>query len=278
MKTLLSLFGATILALVLGSSALAQDAMPAATPRPRPPIADDKQLLISGSFELPRVKERTASDKGGTPIKFSQGEWMALHGNQENTKGEVVAGLSNEQAHTGKQGLYVEFRHARTPSAGIVLTSALIRIKPSEKYRINIWGKMDAKSPILLDQLDPSLRLQADFFQADGQTQTGDSLLQTQPIPGVAGRPLFFTSEGWNEYYAEPTAPEDAAFIKVTWTVLMPTQGGEVAGTIYFDDAGIRGEKPVDAPEPPDAPAEGTAPAAGPAVPAPAVATPAKAP
>jgi hypothetical protein len=231
--------------------------------------------METGAFEAPRVGKRTPYDKGGNLVPYSQGEWVRFAGNAATKDGTLVAGLTNEVARTGRQSLYVEFRHQTAQNAAIELASRLVRIKSDAQYHVAIWGRTDAKNPLTIDQRIPLLRVEIDFFQADQQTQTGTSIIQLQPIPGTPNLPPLFPTTRWGEFYVNAKAPADAAYIRVTWAWISSADKGETTGVAYFDDATIEGEKPP--PEPVAAEPEPTAAPAAPVKPseaAPAAATP----
>jgi hypothetical protein len=262
---------------LVAGAAQAQTAAPPPAAGAKPPVqtvpkrtaAPANQILEYGSFELPRVQERKPKLKGGNFLLFTSDEWMDFHGEPDSSHGSLVIGLTNEVARTGRQSMYVEFSKLRKARAEAVLASQLIAIKPDQPYRVGIWGRMDKKQALTLDQPLPMLRLQVDFFQSDGETQTGDQVFRAQPMPGSRDRPPFFVSKEWREYYADMQTPEDAGFLKITWSWTSPQEPGEINGVMYFDDATLVGEK-VEVPEEPPEPApDGT-----PAVPAPAPAAP----
>jgi hypothetical protein len=244
---------------------------------PRPPFARDNQLIETGGFEMPRVTGRMPKElPGGNFLKFAQGEWVQFSSSPKGVLGGMTAGLTNDIAHSGRQSLYVSFDHVKEPLAAVYLSTDLIPVKAGSPYHVSIWGRIDRKNPITLDQRVPVLRLQAEFFTADHETQTGETIVKVQPIPGTPNRPLMFTSERWTEYFADLTPPEDGAFIKVTWVWSTTSDAGVTNGIAYFDDATIEGEKvePVETPEPTDEKPPGT-PAAPGAPAAPDAATPA---
>lgn len=257
-------------------------ARPAAPPRP--PFARENQLIETGGFEMPHVTGRMPKElPGGNFLKFAQGEWVQFSSSPKALLGGMTAGLTNEIAHSGRQSLYVSFTNVKERLASVSLSTDLVPVKPSSRYHVAIWGRIDRKNPITLDQRVPVLRLHAEFFKDDHETQTGETVVRVQPIPGTPNRPLMFTSDRWTEYFADLTAPEDGAYIKVTWVWSTTSDAGLTNGVAYFDDATIEGEKvePVETPEPteekpPGAPTTPAAPgasatpeAAPPAVPAP---------
>jgi len=199
-------------------------------------------LLYTGSFERPRVKARTTKEGGGSPVvTVGRREWARFDHKQGDKGGQLLAGLTNEIARTGQQSLYVEFNKLTALLSTAELASEMISILPGQPYRISIWGRVDKQRPLTLDQRIPSLRLEVEFFQADQETQTGESEFRTQPIPGSPGSRPLFNSENWAEFATEITAPEDAAFLRMTWTVASSPQTGETNGVIFFDDANVKG-------------------------------------
>jgi hypothetical protein len=247
----------------------AAGAQPPAPAAPKRTPAPANQILEFGSFELPRVQARMPKLKGGNFLLFTSDEWMDFHGEPDSSHGSLVIGLTNEVARTGRQSMYVEFNKLQKPRAEAMLVSQLIPIKPDKPYRVGIWGRMDKKQPLTLDQPLPALRLQIDFFQPDGETQTGDQVFRVQPMPGSRDRPPFFVSKEWREYYADMQAPEDAGYLKISWSWTSPQEPGEINGVMFFDDATLIGEKVEPVAEPTEPAPEGT-----PAVPAPAPAAP----
>jgi hypothetical protein len=272
-KFLLSCLACSLVAGAAEAQAAAPPAPAAATPpaqvAPKRTRAPANQILEFGSFELPRVQARMPKLKGGNFLLFTSDEWMDFHGEPDSSHGSLVLGLTNEVARTGRQSMYIEFSKLKKPRAEAMLVSQLIPVKPDKPYRVGLWGRMDKKQPLTLDQPLPALRLQIDFFQPDGETQTGDQVFRVQPMPGSRDRPPFFISKEWREYYADMQTPEDAGYLKITWSWTSPQELGEINGVMYFDDATLIGEK-VEVPEEPTEPApEGT-----PAAPAPAPAAP----
>jgi hypothetical protein len=290
MKTVFPLFSAAALAFAAAAPLFAQIVLP---PLPAPAAAEEgeepekplkprgevDQLLDMSSFERPRVKGRTPWDKGGNPAPRSLGEWKSFQPNSAvRNEGVMQAGLTDEIARSGKQALFVAFNKTKSVLGRYDLTSSLIRVRPNFTYRVSIWGRMDKPNPITIDQRIPAMRLQVDFFQADRQTQAGESVIKAQTLPGVLNRGFVFTPDRWTEFMADVESPEDAAFIRITWTWNTPTDEGTTDGTIYFDDLGLYGERPDPVPddEAPASPEElGETPPAAEAPEAPAPAAPA---
>ena len=228
-------------------------------------LAEPTQLLESGSFEWPPVSRRKSIEEGADVSKSAMNaEWYTFKDSATGEGGKLVLGLTNEVFRTGRQCMFVQFDKLTRPAAVAQLASDFVSIKPSEKYHVSIWGRIDKKNPVTLDQRVPHLKMRVDWFMADREEQTGNVEYRVQPIPGSRSRPLMFTAAKWTEYFANLKSPEDAAFMRVTWTWETPPQAGETNGVVFFDDATIEGESgpkedpfadlPVE-PEKPEAPA-----------------------
>ena len=208
------------------------------------------QLLNSGSFESPRVKERTQKNKGGSPTVGASSSWIRFDTKVGDEGGKLIAGLSNEMARTGKQSLFIQFDKLKAPKQGAELESGLVSILPGKPYHVSIWGRMNKKTALPIDQRLPYLKLFVYFFQADKETECSEPVMRLQPMPGSKNRPPLFTTAKWTEYFTDVNAPEDAAFLKLTWRWDTPPDEGETNGVIYFDDATVTGEPgPVQPPE-----------------------------
>jgi len=205
-------------------------------------FAQTENLLQNASFEEPKIEGRIDWTKGGAPARLTEGTTWAHYQSMERT-GKVTVGLTNELARTGKQSIYVDFRKAGQSRDAFLMTE-LLPIKGRQTYRISIWGRLDRQRPLTLVSSRPLLRVDVEFFQADLETQTGDTEYRTQQIPGSPRR-IFFESEKWSEYSTEVKTPEDAAFMKVSFRWQATGVGGEADGMIFFDDAVVQGIVPV---------------------------------
>ena len=200
-------------------------------------------MLESGSFEWPPVSKKKALADGADVSKSAMNaEWLVFRDSTKGEGGKLILGLTNEIFRTGRQCMFVQFDKLTRPIAVAQLASDFVSIKPGEKYHVSIWGRIDRKLPLSLDQRVPHMKLRVDWFMADKEEQTGNVEYRVQSIPGSPNRPAMFASGKWSEYYADLKAPEDAAFMRVTWTWETPPQAGETHGIVYFDDAGIHGE------------------------------------
>jgi hypothetical protein len=195
-------------------------------------------LLKNASFEQPSANGRIPEPKQANPANgVAETTWA--HFQSLDQAGKLVVGLTNEISRTGKQSLFVDFAKAeKTP--GAFLMSDLIPIKGAEQYRVSIWGRVDRKRPLTLDQRRSMMRLEVEFYQADQGTQTGDTEVRAQMVPGSPDR-LLFLSNRWSEYFAEFKSPDDASFMKITYRWVLPEGKGETDGVIYFDDAVVEG-------------------------------------
>ncbi len=224
--------------------------------------AEDENLIKNSSFEEPAVQARTDARQGGSPSRTEEGKtiWthlMAPMRARDLPGGELVVGMTNEYAHSGKQSIFVDFQKVTAQRSGFLMTD-LIPVTPGHRYRIALWGRIDAKRPLTLDQRRPMMKLEFDYFTADTENQTGPSDYGTQMLPGRLDR-MIFVSGKWSEYFRIVRTPADAAFMKVTFRWETPKEAGETDGAIYFDDvtvtavAGGESLAPLDpnAPKPP---------------------------
>lgn len=219
------------------------------------------QLLESGSFEYPRVKARTPLAQGGTPMLGPKSDWVLfVHPKADAEKGAVIGGITNELARTGKQSLFIEFDKFKAKVSGVTLASGLISIQPGKPYHVAIWGRLNKKKPLTIDQRICYLKLLVEFYTADKETQTGSPVFKAQPMPDSRNRPEtrppMFSAARWSEFFVNVNSPEDAAFIKITWKWESTTEDGETTGVIYFDDASLEGEKGPEPPEPEEEPTD----------------------
>ena len=198
--------------------------------------------LKDASFELPAITARTPESQGANPARAGEGEtvWTQFQsfGSQKDGEGKLVVGLTNELAHTGKQSLYIDFQKLKTKSKRAFLMSDLVPVKGGNTYRVSLWGRIDKKRPLTLDQRRPFMQLEVTFFQADGEAQTGDPQIRTQMIPGKLDR-LVFISSKWSEFFGVIRSPDDAALMQVTFRWETTRDEGATDGMIYFDDAAI---------------------------------------
>lgn len=223
------------------------------------PAAHAGNLLVNASFELPAVTGRIPERDGGSVLRaVPKGSWKTFAADPSTDGGQLVMGLTNELARSGKQCLFVDFSKLTAPGREAVLSTELIPVKADRTYRISSWGRIDRKRPIALDERRPFLVLEMHFFASDQKTEVGDPVQGPQLIPGiiVPGGPhqLLFVSGKWRESYARVTTPENAAFLQVTWTWMTPKIEGETDGVLYWDDASVEEEPDQPAPEPAAAP------------------------
>lgn len=236
-------------------------------------------LLESGSFELPAVKGRPSVTNGGDPTRAEGSPWAELKIQPGAPGGTLSAGITDEIARTGKQSLFVDFEKLTAPSRQASLTTTLIPVKPAQAYRISIWGRLDGKRPLALDERRPYMWIDFQFLKADGETASAKSQFSVTTIPGAiaagAANELRFVSWKWSESVSIIETPAETAFLQVTWTWGVPRDEGETDGLIFWDDAGIEEAAPepaeaADSPSPNSVPGESTPVASGkpPAAPA----------
>lgn len=224
------------------------------------PLALGDNLIKNAGFEEPSVSGRVTAQKAGTPALHDLDTTWS-HFQSLDLGGKVVVGLTNEIARTGKQSVFVEFNDAERARTAFLM-SDLIPIKAGENYRVSIWGRVDRKRPLTLDQGRPYQLLEVEFYPADQASRIGETEVRTQMIPGMPDRLLFISSK-WSEYHAEFKAPAGAEFMKVTFKWESPKREGSANGVIYFDDAAVDGvagtgvpslDPPPPAEEPPPSP------------------------
>jgi hypothetical protein len=218
-----------------------------------PAAAETQSLLESGGFEWPAVLAPRSLSEGADISKSAMNaEWVRFKDKPDADGGQLVLGLTNEIARSGRQCLYVEFNKLTKPKVSAELGSDFIPVKAGKSYRVAIWGRIDKKRPITLAQRLPFLKLRVDWFKVDEEgdmAQVGDVVWKVQPIPGPLKRPPLFIAGDWRQFFADMTAPVDATFIKMTWSWETPIQEGETNGVIFFDDASLEGEP---GPKPPE--------------------------
>lgn len=218
-----------------------------------------ENLLENGSFELPKITGRTPEENGGNPAR-AEGKtaWDLLTTDHSDKGGKLSVGVTDEIARTGKQAFFVDFEKLTAPSRQVSLVTTLVPVKPSQSYRVSIWGRIDGKRPLTLDQRRPYVWIDVQFLKADRDTEAGEAKLGVQMIPGSivpgATTGLTFVSWKWSESVALVETPKDTAFLQVSWTWGVPRDEGETEGLIFWDDAAIEEYTPPRAPDPKDAP------------------------
>ena len=203
-------------------------------------------LMLNGGFEEPAVKTRSTMELGGNPVaNEATSKWKTFEILAQPAAGKVVAGLTNEISHEGAQSLYVEYGNVSIGSQIIQLRTRLIGIMPEAPYRINLWGKLDKKTPFVIGERTLFLKMEVNYFMDDGVTPAGESDYRIQPIPGSKNRPPVFTAEKWNEYFVEVKSPPGAAFMVFTLKFENGSQPGKTTGIIFIDDFSISGNPGV---------------------------------
>lgn len=203
-------------------------------------FADD--LQPAGGFEAPVVTGRTPRDQGGDPSNNGRGPgWISFRYQTTGAGLQVVGGLTNEVNHTGGQSLYIRFNHADRPFQSVLLVSNFIPVIPGTDYKVGIWGRTDAKDPINTDGRSAYLKLEVDYFAADGFTSIGEPRYEVQPIPGSKDHAAFFRPDAWAPYFVKVTPPPGAVFAQVIWRWETGSDPGQVTGISYWDDAAFLG-------------------------------------
>ena len=206
------------------------------------PVFGANSVLPVGNFETPAVKGRTTVDQGGDPTNGGRGpSWIVFKFAPETTgsgaDGSIAGGLTNEIAHDGKQSLFIDFNHVKTPYQSAMLISNFIPIASGSDYQVAIWGRVDANDRIAADARPAYLKLEVDFFAADANESIGDPVFSVVPIAAGKDREPFFKPDDWRCFYAKITAPAGAVFAQITWRwESAGSEPGEINGTLYFDD------------------------------------------
>jgi hypothetical protein len=205
-------------------------------------------LFKRGGFEEPAVHGRTPVDKGADPTNGGNPPWItfkiAPDTTGSNADGQIAAGLTDEIAHSGKQAMYINFQHVKTPYQSLTLTSNFVPVVSGSLYQVNIWGRADAKAIITRNDRPAYLKVEIDFFGADGNQSVGDPSYTVLPIGGGGDKdhPPFFKPDDWTEFFTKVTAPQGAVFAQMIWTwESAGSDPGEINGTIFFDDVTVQG-------------------------------------
>lgn len=207
-------------------------------------LAEDGNLIKNPSFEVPAVQARTAEFSGANPAQVEEdttswAHFQAVANPQDKSGGQIVVGLTNEIARTGKQSVFVDFQNVTATKRQSFLMTGLVPVKPGQTYRIGMWGRIDLKRPLTLDQRRPYFRVEVEYFTADKENQAGSADNRNEFIPGSLDR-LFFVSAKWTEYFTSVRAPADAGFMKVSFRWETGNEQGATDGMIYFDDASLQ--------------------------------------
>jgi len=206
--------------------------------------APTENLFVKGSFEEPKITGRTLETKEGLlSVEEEENPWIFFGATPEVEGGKLNVGITDEIARTGKQSIYVDFDKVTAPGRQAILMTKLIPTKAEQAYRLSIWGRIDRKRPLALDERRPFMILDVDFFAADQETKVGEPLHGVQLIPGniVKGgpHPLIYVARKWSEASAQLVTPAGSAFVRVTWRWVTPSDIGETDGVIFWDDAAL---------------------------------------
>lgn len=200
-------------------------------------------IVFEDSFEAPTVTARTPKAAGADISKAPVAKpgdkpaWRSFE-DQPNigAGGSVTAGLTQEVAHTGTQALFVEAAKLSAPYIGALFTSRPIAIEGGKTYKAGLWGRNDAKKPLVCGAAQLFLKMQIDFFTDEGQTETGESQYLLQPLPGGRGHDPIFVPNAWKSVGLGFTAPSNAKYLVVSFRCDSSAERGAITGAIYFDD------------------------------------------
>lgn len=209
------------------------------------PLSAQADIVFQNSFESPSVKSRTPKAAGGdiskaNPAKPEEKPIWRRFDDQPNIGaegGSMVAGVTNEMARTGTQSLFIEASKLSAPYIGAVFTTQPIPVEGGKYYKISLWGRNDAKKPLIRAAAQLFLKMQIDFYtDAATQTETGESQYLLQPLPGGKGRPPVIVPTAWNPVALHFGAPAKAKFMVVSCRCDSSAEKGAITGSIYFDD------------------------------------------
>ena len=198
-------------------------------------------VVFESSFETPSVSGRTPKALGGDickPDKSGLPAWSRFE-DQPNIGaegGSVVAGLTNQLARTGTQSLFIEASKLSLPYLGALFVTRPIPIEGGKYYKISLWGRNDAKKPLISAMAQLFLKMRVDFFTDEGKTETGESQYLLQPLPGGKGRPPTLVAAAWKPLGMHIAAPAEAKYMVVSFRCDSSAERGAISGTIYFDD------------------------------------------
>lgn len=208
-----------------------------------PNLSARADVVFANSFETPSVTGRTPKAAGadiakadpsklGEPLAWSRFEDQPNIGEG----GSVVAGLTREVAHSGSQSLFIEAAKLSAPYIGALFATRPIPIESGKSYKASLWGRNDAKKPLISGAAQLFLKVQVDFFTDEGKTDIGESQYLLQPLPGGRGRPPVFSANAWKCVGLRITAPAEAKYMTVSFRCDSSAERGAISGTIYFDD------------------------------------------
>ena len=215
-------------------------------------------VVFETSFEFPAVAGRTPRAAGGdisvaTPAKPGEKPAWSCFEDQPSSGAEgggVTAGVTNQVARTGTQALFVEAASLSLPYLGALFVSQPIPIEGGKAYKACIWGRNDATTPLPAAPAQLFLKMRVDFYADEGKTETGESQYLLLPLPGGGkGRPPSIVASAWSPVGLRFEAPVEAKFLMVSFRCDAHAEGGNISGTVYFDDFTLTAEPPQPASE-----------------------------
>jgi len=216
------------------------------------PLFAGADVVFQNSFESPSVKTRTPKAAGGDISKADPAHpeekpfWLSF-GDQPNigaTGGSIIAGVTNEVARTGNQSLFIEASKLSAPYIGASFSTRPLPIAGGKYYKISLWGRNDAKKPLIRAAAQLFLKMQIDFFTDEGKTETGDTQYLLQPLPGGKGYASTFVPTSWQPVGLHFGAPPKAKFMVLSFRCDSSAEKGAITGCIYFDDLTLETDLP----------------------------------
>ena len=204
-------------------------------------------VVLESSFETPRVNGRTPRSAGGDiaspgAARLPGGDppvWGCFEDQPDICAGggSVVAGVTNEVARTGAQALFIAVSRLSAPYLGASFATRPVPVEGGGCYAVRIWGRIPpGNPPSSAGEARLCLKIQVDFFTADGQTEAGESQYLLQPLPGGKSGPPLLGATGWTPLGLRVTAPREAKYMVVSFRCDSNAQNGAISGTFFLDD------------------------------------------
>ncbi len=207
------------------------------------------RIVEADSFETPQVASRTPKAAGGDPSLTATPPgappfWQCLEDQPTIgcDGGSLVAGLSNEQARSGTQALYIEARHLCAPFIGVQWATRPLAIRANRYYSVTLWGRSAPGLPGQPPAPPLYLNVRVSFFCDKGEQETGESVYLVIPLQGPAKKGINATT--WTPLRFGFEAPSGAKYMTVNYQCDGRASREAINGTVYFDDFSVSEEAP----------------------------------
>jgi hypothetical protein len=215
-----------------------------------PLLAAPCRIVATSSFEEPVVSGPTPLAGGGDPTRCSEepGQkplWESIEDKPNlGEYGAIVAGLTNQAAHSGHQCLFIKATKLSAPYLGVQWTSRHIRIEARKSYRMTLWGRLAPTVPALPERCPTAtaplyLNIQVCFFcnESEGKfRETGDSLYTVLPLQKAHNDGPGLNSKEWIPLSSVFEVPEETTTLAVNFRCDSRAAKGSANATIYLDD------------------------------------------